>query len=470
MNELKLNDDQGYTLFMHDISERKEQQAVLTFQATHDSLTGLQNRAQLISSLEQTIKAYHRDKQEATLIMIDLNNFKDINDTLGHNTGDKLLVTLGERLKTLEDRNTTIARLGGDEFSILSVKTYSKYEIVDYTRKIQDLISKPIDLSGMSLTIDAAIGIALIPEHATTSNDILIAADVAMYKSKANKEDFCIYNPRSNYHAKRNLKISNDIKQALKNHQLKLYYQPKIDLKNNNVTSLEALIRWQHPELGLVLPDEFIPIIENSSFIKPFTMFTLEAAIRKQAELKENSLDISIAVNLSAKLLDDNYLADDICKILSSYDVSAEKLVLEITESAAMSNNDHTLTILNSLIKNNLKLSIDDFGTSHATFSYLKQLPAAELKIDKLFITDICNDDSNNIITSSIISLAHGFNMQVVAEGIEDKKTYDYLNKIDCDMAQGYWISKPLLDEDIVPWITNWNSSNSLPELHISTN
>ena len=464
-NHLELNNERLYTIFIHDVSERKARQQRLIYEATHDSLTGLKNRAYLLSNIDKAITAYKTYQRPSTLIMIDLNNFKEINDTLSHNIGDKLLATLGKRFIMLENETTCVARLGGDEFSILTNSEFSEHDLMGYLHKLQGHITKPIELSDMSIVIEAAIGVAHIPEHATTTDDILIAADVAMYKSKYNKDLYSIYDPQSDYHALRNLTISNDIKLALKNNEFRLYYQPKIDFKSNAVTSLEALIRWQHPTLGLIRPDEFIPIVENSSLIKPMTMFTLEAAAKQQKELQNIGLDISIAVNLSAKLLEDKNLSDDINKILFSYGVAAKNITLEITESAAITNYERTLLNLNKLVSGNLKLSIDDFGTSHASFSYLKQLPAKELKIDKLFITDICDDESDQIITTSIISLAHGLKMQVVAEGIEDKRTYDYLQKLGCDVAQGYWISKPMPKDELVDWIFRWNEENSLPLL-----
>jgi len=465
LNQISLNEEIIYTLFVHDISARKAQQANLQYQATHDSLTGIHNRAHFLTVLNEAIRVFKEDNKPAILIMIDLNNFKDINDTLGHNTGDNILITLGRRLHSLEDEKTCVARLGGDEFSILTGNLYPKNHLDLYIAKIQKLISTPILLKGISLSIDAAIGVAYIPEHATTDDEILVAVDVAMYKSKQNKESYSIYDPQSDYHAKRNLTISNDIKQAISNNQLSLHYQPKIDIKSGMAVSFEALIRWQHPQLGMISPDEFIPIVENSSLIKPMTMYTIECAVKKLKELQKEGFDISIAVNLSAKLLDDNNLVSDITNLLTLYNVPAEKLTLEITESAAMNENEHTNNILNNLIKKDIKLSIDDFGTSHASFSYLKQLPASELKIDKLFISNICNDDSDKIITSSITSLAHGLNMQVVAEGIENEQTYNYLKEINCDLAQGYWISKPLTDKAVIPWITDWNNLDELPRL-----
>lgn len=470
LNRLNMQSGQIHTVFIHNISERKEQQAVLTYQVSHDALTGLNNRTYLLDKIEAAIKRYEKSKQAATLIMIDLNNFKQVNDALGHSIGDHILITLGKNFKSLQNANTCVSRLGGDEFGILTDQSYSKDDMAAYVRKIQRLISEPIELSDMSLTIDAAIGVAHIPDHAQTTSEILVAADIAMYKSKSAKTSYSIYDPYTDYHTKRNLAISNDIKHALTNDQIFLQYQPKIDLNTHLVASFEALIRWQHPDLGLILPDEFIPIVENSSLIKPVTMHTIEAAIRKQKELQQAGYDLSIAINLSAKLLDDNNLADDITELLLAYDVAPEKLTLEITESAAMSSHEHTLIILNKLIKNNLKISIDDFGTSHATFSYLKQLPATELKIDKLFITEICNDNSDKIITASIISLAHGLNMQVVAEGIEDRKTYEYLSKLGCDIAQGYWISRALPDEDIIAWIADWNNTKNFEALQNGTN
>lgn len=470
LNRLDMQDGQIHTMFIHNISERKQQQDVLTYQVSHDALTGLNNRTYLLGKIKTAIKEYNDNKQTATLIIIDLNNFKQINDALGHSTGDHILITLGKNFKSLQNENTCVARLGGDEFGILTSQSYTRDDMNAYIRRVLRLISEPIELSDMSLTIDAAIGVAHIPDHAETTSEILVAADIAMYKSKSSRTSFSIYDPYTDYHTKRNLAISNDIKQALIHDQIHLQYQPKIDLKTNLVVSFEALIRWQHPTLGLILPDEFIPIVENSSLIKPVTMHTIEAAIRKQKQLQQAGYDLSIAINLSAKLLDDNNLADDITKLLSTYDVPAEKLTLEITESAAMSSHERTLSILNKLIKNNIKISIDDFGTSHATFSYLKQLPATELKIDKLFITEICNDNSDKIIAASIISLAHGLNMQVVAEGIEDRKTYEYLSALGCDIAQGYWISRALSDEDVNVWVTQWNNTKNLKALHNATN
>jgi len=470
LDQLQTHNGFLYTIFIHDISERKQQQTDLNYQVSHDALTGLHSRTYLLSKVDDIIKQYNINKKPATLIMIDLNNFKSINDTLGHSTGDRLLKILGERLQTLQNEKTCVARLGGDEFSLLTTHFYTKFDLDLYIKNIHRLISKPINLSDMSLSIDAAIGLAFIPDHAKTKNEILIAADVAMYKSKSSGKNFCVYDPQTDYLTKRNLIISNDIKQALNKEQLYLTYQPKVNLHTNKVVSFEALIRWQHPELGLIRPDEFIPVVEKSSLIKPVTIFTIETAILKLKEFQQQELGISIAINLSAKLFDDKNLAADITNLLKKHGIAAEKLTLEITESAAMTSNDNTLATLNTLIKNNFKLSIDDFGTSYASFSYLKQLPASELKIDKLFITNICNDDSDKIITESIISLAHSLNMKVVAEGIEDQKTYDYLHGIGCDIAQGYWISKPMADEDVIDWINEWHSISNTHKRHAISN
>lgn len=405
------------------------------------------------------IEAFAVDYQSSVLIMIDLNNFKSINDTLGHSTGDSLLATLGQRFMTLLDTKTCVSRLGGDEFSILTSASLSDDDLEVYLRKLQRLISEPIELSEMSLTIDAAIGVARIPDHAVTTSEIMVAADVAMYKSKNNQQSYSIYDPETDYHTKRNLSISNDVKRAILHDQLFLQYQPKIDINTNRVAGLEALIRWQHPELGLIRPDEFIPIVENSSLIKPMTMYTVETAVCKQKELHDAGIDITIAVNISAKLLDDNNLAADITEILDTHGVPPEAITLEITESAAMSGHEQTLVILNKLIQNNFKLSIDDFGTSNASFSYLKELPAKELKIDKMFITNICREKSDKVISASIIRLAHVLDMKIVAEGIEGRESFEYLKTLGCDYAQGYWISRPLPEKEIIPWIANWNKT-----------
>jgi len=464
LNKVNTNKELIYTIFIHDISEQKKQQDELTYQATHDSLTDLNNRAFLLSMIDIAINDYQVNEHSFILILIDLNNFKSVNDALGHGTGDRLLIMLAQRFKTLLDDDTYVARLGGDEFGILTRRSSSRSELNAYIERVEEMISEPIELSGMSLTLDAAIGIACIPEHATTSNELMVAADIAMYKSKHTQKGFSVYDSEAEYHTKRNLTISNDIKQAILLDQLTLKYQPKIDLHTNLVAGFEALIRWHHPELGVISPNEFIPIIENSSLTKPVTMFAIEAAARKQRELKQAGFEVSISVNISATLFDDNSLASDIGTILSNNDVPPSAITLEITESAAMSEQKQTLIILYNFIQNNFRVSIDDFGTSNASFSYLKQLPATELKIDKLFVTNICRDNSDKIITASIIALAHGLNMQVVAEGVEDHASFEYLKSLGCDYAQGYWISRALSDEDVIPWIADWEISKHIKQ------
>jgi len=455
-NRIELQDTKLFVIFLHDISYRLKEKEKLIYEATHDQLTGLFNRSQLLTELDLVVSLHSGQQRGATLFLIDLNNFKDINDTLGHDTGDQLLVGLGSRFKSLSSESTHVARLGGDEFCILIRSTMNQAEIKSYCNTIQKLISEPIYLRDMALTLDSAIGIALIPQHATTSNDALKAADVAMYKSKKQGSAFSVYETISSQSALRSLTISNDLKHAINNDQFELYYQPQVDLKTNNVICCEALVRWEHPSLGMIFPDEFIPLIENSPLVKPMTMFVIEQAALFITDINKNYPEMKIAINISAKLLEDQSLPDDITSLINKYKISPEKFILEITESIAMKSHERALIILNRLRQQGFTLSIDDFGTSYSSFSYLKQLPTKELKIDKLFITNICNNEDDRIITESIIALAHGLNLRVVAEGIEDSQTFSHLREAGCDIAQGYWLSKPLPQSNILQWITDW--------------
>lgn len=427
-----------------------DQNNALIYQASHDDLTGLPNRNQLFDHLHSLI-----DKSPAasfSLLVIDINNFKEINDTLGHDAGDKLLKKLGQRLSRTFSAGELIARLGGDEFAIV-VPGNSTTEIKVYIQKIQHNLQIPNDINGLDIITSASIGCGSYPNHTKDAQALIQRAEVAMYRAKQEHASYLIYDPGFDPHNVRRLTLMADMRSAIKNGQLSMYYQPKIDMQTDKITSVESVVRWQHPEHGLVSPDDFIDFVEQSDFITEFTLFTIDEALAQCRAWSETGLKIDVAVNLSANTLHDQQLVANIQYLLAKNNVSARRLKLEVTESAIMSDPEQALKTLHAIADMGITLSIDDFGTGHSSLVYLKRLPASELKIDKAFVMEMLNNENDRMIVDSIINLAHNLNYTVVAEGIEDAETYQHLKDNGCDTAQGYHISRPLPAAEFNAWI-----------------
>lgn len=432
--------------------------ASLTHRALHDSLTGLPNRTLLFDRLTHTLEEAHRHGNPVGLFVLDLDRFKEVNDTLGHHSGDLLLQTVGKRISELLRRSDTIARLGGDEFAILLPFTPMS-RARRCAEKIIDCLETPIPTSGVDLDIDVSIGIAMYPDHGTDAETLLQHADVAMYKAKEHNLGYAIYEPREDRHSVRRLTLMAELRAAIEKHHLELHYQPKLCLKTRQVVGVEALVRWNHPEYGYVPPDEFIPITEQSGLIFPLTDWVLCEALRQCDLWRKAGLHLHVAVNLSTCSLQDALCASKIAKLFSGRLLAADQLVLEITESAMMTDVNRAMDVVTALDAIGVSLSIDDFGTGFSSLSHLKRLPVDELKIDRSFVQDMERDESDAILIRSIIDLAHNMGLRVVAEGVESAGAIAMLDRLGCDIVQGYHISRPLPARDFEHWLAHspWN-------------
>ena len=439
---------EAFSMMRNQIHTR---QAALEHQALHDALTGLPNRNLLFDRVKQYINAMHREHGTMALLMLDLDRFKEINDTLGHQIGDRILEQVSLRLvDTLRDTDT-VARLGGDEFSMaLPLQHPDHVNIV--AQKILTSLEKPFMVEGYQLFVGGSIGLALYPTHGDNVETLLQRADVAMYVAKRNNTGFELYEPLQDKDSMGRLALSNDLRNAISAEELMVYYQPKLDLKTGQTRGVEALIRWNHPERGFISPDQIIYIAEHTGLIKPLTRWVLKTAISQCSEWHKQGMFLSVAVNLSTQNLQDPSLSEVIQNALSTYNFPPECLVLEVTESAMMLEPEHANAILSHLDSMGVWISIDDFGTGFSSLSYLKQLPVDELKIDKSFVMNMQSNDNDAVIVRSTIDLARNLGLKVVAEGIEDEATWELLGLLGCDFAQGFYMSKPLPAADFEVW------------------
>ena len=439
---------------MTDISESVKQKAEIQFQAMHDSLTKLPNRNLLLDRMEQAINLSKRNAQKFAIIMMDLNRFKEINDTLGHPVGDQVLKEVAHRLQQILRKSDTIARLGGDEFAILLPDANDIY--ANHTaNKILLALKRVIEIGHHKMYIGASLGISIFPDHGEDCHTLIKHADVAMYVAKRDSVGCAIYDSRQDQHSVRRLKLEKDLHEAIQKNELTLHYQPKIDIRSKSISGVEVLVRWEHDELGMIMPNELIEIAEHTGLIQQLTEWILDAAIKSQSGWMERGLYLSMAVNLSALNLRDRKLVSQVRKSLRYWKVPAEMLELEITESAMMFDLGQAIEVLKLLDQMGIKLAIDDFGTGFSSLAYLKRLPVDCIKIDRTFISGMNLDKNDASIVRSTIELAHNLDLLVIAEGVEDKATLDKLANLGCDMAQGYYFSKPLAADILIHWMTS---------------
>ncbi len=427
----------------------------LEHQALHDSLTELPNRLLLNDRLRHAIMTAQRKQQPLALFIADLDRFKEINDTLGHHYGDVVLQQVAIRMCAALRESDTISRLGGDEFAVVLPAITGEGDAVNAARKLAAVLEEPIVVDDHSLHVGISIGIALFPEHGMDSSTLMRHADVAMYVAKRASQDFVIYSPEQDQHSVTRLALAGELRRAIENDELVLYYQPKVDLKRDVVTGVEALVRWQHPQRGLLSSDEFIPLAEQTGLIRPLTLFVLEEALHQYHLWQQAGVDVVMSINLSASHLQDQQLADHISLLLDEWQVPACQLLFEITESAIMADPMRAMHTLKQLNEMGIGLSIDDFGTGYSSLVYLKQLPVAEIKIDKSFVIDMLDSDNSEdlVIVRSTIDLGHNMGLRVVAEGVESLAVLERLTELGCDQAQGYCISYPLLADEFITWL-----------------
>lgn len=424
----------------------------IAHQAMHDPLTGLPNRLLVVDQLQKEISRAKREEKTLAVFMIDLNNFKDINDTLGHPVGDGLLKDVAQRLRESVRESDTVGRLGGDEFAVV-IPLAEQKEAEMVADKVLQKLMPSFSLENHVMKIGASIGIAMYPVHGKDHTSLIRLADVAMYEAKKNPRHICVYHPELDRYTHSRLELMSELDKALENDQLELHYQPKVSLALGKVLAVEALVRWQHPKHGWIPPDEFIPLAENSNLINQLSYWILSHVFSQWQQWQELGLDLQIAVNLSARNLVDPNLPAYISELNKRHNMKDGGIKAEITESAVMSNIDVAMNIMADPNMQKMQFSIDDFGTGYSSLSYLKKLSVNEVKIDKTFVSDMANDEDDEIIVKSVIDLTHNLGHSVVAEGVEYKDVLKRLINMGCDEVQGYYFSKPVDSEELIPVI-----------------
>ncbi len=422
---------------------------VLEHQAMHDSLTLLPNRAHLHREAGRAIRAASERAQSVCLMLLDLDRFKEVNDTLGHHAGDLLIKFVGERLsEALSGYDAMLARLGGDEFAILLRATESLDDSMDMAGMLCRALRRPFDVQGIAIELGGSIGVAIYPQHGDSSNALLRCADVAMYAAKSTVGNICAYDPEHDQHNPRRLAMMTELGSAIVTNQLVLHFQPQLELSTGQWAGCEALVRWRHPQLGQIPPGEFIQFAETSDLIRPLTLWVARSALRQMHDWHLRGIDLPVAINLSTRNLLDVTFPDSMAALLQEFQVPPHLLELEITETALIGDPDRAMVVVERLVQLGMSLSIDDFGTGYSSLAYLKRLPLRALKIDRSFVCDMLSDEQDAIIVRSTIGLAHSLGLQVVAEGVEDLETLQALRDCGCDLAQGYLLSRPVAAED----------------------
>lgn len=442
-------DEKGETInyvgIFSDITDKKKSEEYLIYLAHFDTLTSLPNRVLFKERLELAIEYANRYDKKVAVLYLDLDKFKVINDTLGHDVGDYILKQVSERLTHCVRNSDTVARLGGDEFSIILPEIKQQEDAISVAKKIFKALTYPFFYQDQELFITTSIGITFYPNDALSTEKLLKNADSAMYRAKEQKSGYQLYSADIDDKPSRERIIEHGIHEALKRDELDIHYQPQIDLKSKNIIGVEALLRWKHPELGNISPAEFVPLAEQTDLIVPIGEWVMREACREQKEWSEKGyIPITVAVNLSVRQFMDNNLVPTILKIIKETQIEAKYLNLEITESINVYNIKKIIQVLLELKEIGVKVSIDDFGTGILPLSYLKNLPITHLKIDKSFIDDLILDKSNLIIIKAIIEMAHGLNLKVVAEGVESEEQLLYLENLNCNTVQGYYFYRPI--------------------------
>jgi diguanylate cyclase (GGDEF)-like protein/PAS domain S-box-containing protein len=440
-------------LSLHDVTERTMAAEVLRRQALHDGLTGLPNRTMLHERLRAALLGSEQSGSRVGLLVMDLDQFKDVNDALGHDQGDRLLIEMSRRLQRVLRGAHTIARLGGDEFALLVTDVGDADGALYVAHQVRRALEQPFQLGGISLQTSASIGVALYPDHATNAEALIQRADVAMYAAKRGGLGTAVYTPEADQSSVRRLALLGELRGAIQADDLVLHYQPSLDLTNGEVHSAEALVRWQHPEHGLMPPAEFIELAEVSGLIQPMTRWIIEAALTQIRAWLDQGLEIQVSVNLSVRNLYDRDLVPWLDRLLIDRGIGAKLLKLEVTESELMDDPLLALEVLGKLRALGLSTSIDDFGTGYSSLAYLKHLPIDELKIDRSFVNAMVEDASDLTIVRSTIDLSHNLGLEVVAEGVEDGETLHLLAELGCDRAQGYFVSRPVPADVFTEWV-----------------
>lgn len=425
------------------------------YQALHDALTGLPNRLHFNIAVEEAVRRARQDSTRVAVLLIDLDRFKEVNDTLGHQRGDSLLQDIAMRLSEAVGGEEYVARLGGDEFGIVLREVDGVLEASEWARKIGDLVQRPFLSEGLSIQVTGSIGIALAPEHGSDGATLLRRADVAMYEAKSGGSTFEVYDPHSDGYSTRRLALAGELRHAIESGELAVHYQPKASLADGAVTGVEALARWHHPRHGIVTPDEFIVLAQRTGLIRRLTEHVLRAALRDMSRLRGAGHELSVAVNIAASSLNDPEFPDLIVRLLDEYHTSPDLLVLEVTESTMMADSARARLVLAALDEVGVGLAIDDYGTGYSSLSYLSRLPVDQVKVDRSFVMDMAVDERLAKIVTSTVSLVHSLGMEVVAEGVENGAVWDLLREAGCDQTQGFYVAHPMGLADLTTWLSS---------------
>ncbi|HEX8949777.1 MAG TPA: EAL domain-containing protein, partial [Dissulfurispiraceae bacterium] len=429
-----------------DITERKRLEEEIRHMAYHDTLTGLPNKRLFKDIVNVELAQASRNRKKLAFMFLDLDRFKEINDTLGHEAGDHLLKEVAARLRKTIRASDTLARIGGDEFNMILSDIAQEEDVTVIVRKILSSFQEPFTVDGHELYITTSIGVSIYPDDSGDVEVLLRYADIAMYHAKEHgRNNYQFYSPSINFRSFERIRLENMLRRAVEHGELEMHYQPQVDIKTRRVVCAEALVRWRHPELGLLKPDHFIPLAEGMGFITAideWVLRTVGAQIRSWLDM--GLPPVCVSVNLSAKEFLNPALTERISRALAETALPPELLNIEITESVAMGNIEHTVARLNELTRMGIRILIDDFGTGYSSLNYLKRLPVQKLKIDKSFVQDIATDSDDRAIIRAVAAMAHNMNISVLAEGVETEEQLSFLRSARCDEAQGYLFSEPV--------------------------
>ena len=424
----------------------------LRHEAYHDRLTGLPNRARFVQAVDEAIGAAKKNGGVAAAVLLDLDSFKDVNDALGHDYGDELLIMVGQRLRERTPEGGLAARMGADEFAVLC-PARDLGAALTAAQELREAVAQPYTLAGLTVEVGVSIGVSVAPDHAHTGGALMQRADVALTHAKGTGRSDVSYVPSMEQATVHRLQLVTQLREAINAGQVQVHYQPKLALTARELVGVEALVRWQHPEYGSVMPDEFVPLAERTGLIGPLTMHVLKTSLIQCRSWLDRDLRIAVAVNLSVKNLLDTAFPESVFALLEEHRVPAELLTFEITESSVMSDPERSLPVLHRLHERGIGLSIDDFGTGYSSLAYLRRLPVDEVKIDKVFVLGMGTDLGDMAIVRAIVELGHSLALNVVAEGVEDELARDLLSGMGCDTIQGFLVSRALTAERLDAWL-----------------
>ena len=428
-----------------------------------DPVTDLPNRTLFHDRVHQAAALAKRREGQAAVILLDLDRFKEINDTLGHHSGDLLLHMVGQRLRGTARESDSVARLGGDEFAVLLPDVDGERGAMEAAERLLASLGDRFEVQGVALEVEASAGLAVFPDHGDDPDLLLQRADVAMYWAKRSHAGVDVYSDSRDEHSRERLELVAELRHAIDNRELVLHYQPKSELSSAAVVGVEALVRWNHPKHGFMPPDSFIPLAETTGLIGPLTMYVIDEALRQCRVWRDEGIDLGVAVNLSTRNLVDIGLPYAIAELLGEHRIEASRLEVEVTETAIMVDPLRSADVLERISELGVEIAIDDFGTGYTSLSWLKRLPISTLKIDRSFVTDMTSDEGDAVIVRSTIHLAQDLGLGVVAEGIEHQDAWEVLSELGCDLGQGFLMAKPMPGAEIGPWIRSCDGRS--PEL-----